>query len=439
MKYVLNDTIKEMLIKLNDSGFDAYIVGGAVRSMYMGKTIKDWDITTNALPDEIENLFDKTIPTGKAFGTITVVNNNMNVEVTTFRKELGYSDCRKPDKVIYSKNILDDLDRRDFTMNTMLLDSNGCLIDNFNGLRDIDSRQIQCVGNARNRLLEDYLRVFRYVRFTSTLGFIENPFIDEVILDIPFSTNLSVERIREEFNKIILSEKPSNGIRHLRKLKLLEIVIPEIKATYDFDQHSKYHHLDVFEHTMEVLDNTPAKLELRLAALLHDIGKPSTFEIIEGEGHFYGHDKKSAEIADIFLSNYKYSNIEKIKIITLVKNHMRLLDTTNTKSVKKFMNKLGLDLLDGFLDLRKADILACITQDDLHSVEIMRNAFEEIKNKKEPTCLKDLAINGHDLMEVGVNGKKIGLLLNEALEHILEYPSENTKEKLFKYLKNNGL
>lgn len=427
--------ILTVLKKINNNGYESYIVGGASRNLFLNLPVVDWDITTNALPSVIESLFDKTIPIGRLYGTITVVINNINIEVTTYRKDIGYSDNRKPDEVVFTNDINEDILRRDFTMNTMLIDSNGNLKDLLKGKISIEKKLVETVGDPFLRFNEDYLRVYRYVRFTNTLGFFNNKELDELIENLNIPNKISVERIRSEFNKILLSKKPSLGIRHLKKLNLIKNIIPELEKTYDFLQHSKFHHLDVFEHTMEVLDNTDPIIELRLAALLHDIGKPKTFELINGEGHFYGHDKKSVSISEEFLKRLKYPNALISKVITLVKNHMRLLDSENKKSIKKFINKIGENNLENFLKLRKADILGSKTNDNIESVDILKITFEKILNDKEPMSVKDLNVNGYDLIKLGYEGAEIGIALNELLELVLECPDKNSKAYLLNILK----
>lgn len=437
MKYNIPLTIKRILENLIINGFEAFVVGGAVRNLYLELDVVDWDINTNALPEDIERIFTKTIPTGKKFGTITVIEDGMNVEITTYRKDIGYSDNRKPDNVIFTDILMEDLLRRDFTMNTMILNVNGELEDPLNGIEAIKSRKLVCVGDIKERFDEDYLRVLRYVRFTAQLEYEKNPEIDEVIKKLPFSRTLSEERIREEFNKILTSRIPSKGVRHLKSLDLLDEIIPEMAKCYNFDQKCTFHHLDVFEHTLVVLDNVPPVLKLRLAALLHDIGKPYTFEMIKGEGHFYSHDKKSAEIADVFMKKLKYSNAIRKDVLALIMNHMRLIDLSNKKSIKKFINKIGVELLDDFLILRRADILGCKNNDDLSSVDEMKKAFDDILSEKEPMKVTDLAVNGYDIMALGYEGKEVGMVLNELLEHVLENPILNNKADLLYIIKNN--
>ncbi|WP_240841223.1 CCA tRNA nucleotidyltransferase [Acidaminobacter sp. JC074] len=422
-----------ILETLERNGFQAYIVGGAVRNHLMGYPIKDWDITTNAIPDQIEALFEHTYAVGKAFGTI-VVSLEDDYEVTTYRSESGY-DGRKPTHVSFSSDVMEDIKRRDFTMNAMLMDKSGQILDYYKGQEDIKHNMVKTVGHARDRFTEDYLRVYRYIRFTTEYHFDKNPEIDQIIKSMPIHKGISVERIREEFNKILLSDMPSKGIKHLYDTGLLAYILPEILDSVDFDQHSEFHHLTVFDHLMATLNQTPAKLPLRLAALLHDIGKPSTFELIEGRGRFYSHDKASVNLAGKFLKRFKYDNDTCKHVEILISNHMRLLDLDNNKSVKKFMNKIGLDNLSDFLELRKADILSSTTNDSIESVESMKTKFDEIIHEKAPMSVNDLALDGHDLMKLGYKGKEIGELKLLLLDLVLDKPQMNNKESLIEHIK----
>lgn len=430
---MIPNEVMYIMKELEQNGFDAYIVGGAVRNHIMGYPINDWDITTNARPNQIENIFEDTYAVGKAFGTI-VVKLSSNYEITTYRRESNY-DGRKPGYVAFSSDIREDLERRDFTMNAMIMDKDGNIYDYYNGQDDIISNMIQTVGNAVDRFTEDYLRVYRYIRFTTQYNFNRNSNIDNIIRNLPINSHISAERIREEFNKILLSDLPSNGIKHLYDVGLLEYIFPEIIPSVNFDQHSKFHHLTVFEHLLKVLDQVPPNLPLRLAALCHDIGKPQTYQLIDGEGRFYGHDKESSKLSLYFLKRLKYDNDTVNVVESLVSNHMRLLDLDNKKSVKKFITKIGVNLLDSFLDLRKADILSSTTNDTLESVESMRIKFNDILQEKEPMTVNDLAVNGYDLMSIGLSGKEIGVTKNYLLEIVLDNPKLNTKERLLQCVK----
>lgn len=433
--YMVPVHVKYIIDLIQKKGYEANVVGGAVRDFYLDLPVNDWDITTNATPDVIESIFERTYSVGKAFGTVVVVLDGNFYEVTTYRTEADYSDGRRPSHIAFSKSLRDDLSRRDFTMNAMVMDKYGNITDYYGGLESLKSKMIHTVGNPLERFKEDYLRVYRYVRFNTQLGFNRNEELDKIILNMPINKRISAERIRIEFNKILLSKKPSQGLRHLRELNLLSHILPGIEKTYDFDQHSSFHHLDVFGHILEVVDHTTCKLDVRLAALFHDIGKPDTFELVNNEGHFYKHHQRSHEMAEVIMRRLKYSNATIKTVLNLIHYHMTMIDETNLKSVKKFISRIGKEHLEDFIDLRKADIQGSITNDDLDSIEVMREAFNFVLNQSHPMTLHDLAISGYDLMELGFKGPIIGEIKHELLDHVLHHHNDNKKEILLKIVK----
>lgn len=426
---MLTQDVIYILSKLESAGYEAYVVGGAVRNHILDLPIKDWDITTNALPDQIESLFEQTYDVGKAFGTINVVLNDVNYEVTTYRQDSDYSDGRHPDQVTFSLNLKDDLSRRDFTMNAMVMNSKGQIYDFYNGQDALSKRKVFTVGDAKKRFKEDYLRVYRYVRFTQVLNFNRNNDIDEVIKNLCINKDISFERIQEEFNKIILSQNPSKGLNHLKDLGLLNYIVPGIEKTYDFNQHSKYHHLDVFNHTMSVVDHTQAHLETRLAALLHDIGKPNTFTLENGEGHFYGHHRESMLMAEVILKRLKYPNKTIEMVLHLIHYHMTQLNFTD-KSLRKFIRKIQPEAYFLWSDLRKADILSCKNQESVDDMVSLDQMVTQILKEVPALTVNDLDINGYDLMSLGITGKAIGHIKQQLLDWIDDYPNKNQKEDL---------
>ncbi len=434
---MLNKSIKYILKNINNHGYEAYVVGGAVRNYLLGKDIADFDVTTNALPDYIEKLFEKTIPTGKKFGTITVLHDNNSYEITTFRSDGVYSDGRRPDSVSFSKELKEDLKRRDFTINAMCMDYDENIIDYFGGKEDLKNGIIKCIGNPDERFNEDALRMIRAVRFMTQLRFT----IDEetrlsIIKNSHFIKAISIERIHDELNKILLSEKPSRGIRMLVNTGLMDYIIPEYLSTVGFNQHNPYHDKDVFEHVMEVLDNIKPKLNLRLAAFFHDISKPECFTQDEnGRGHFYGHHIKSATVTKEIMRRLKYSYdlIEDVSI--LIRYHYLKEIDVKDKGVKRFINNVGIDRLDDMFALNIADIKGKSSTANFDKVEALRKKCNEILNNKEPLNRKDLDIDGNDLENLGIKkGKLYGELLDKALELVLEFPEKNDKEELTEYI-----
>ncbi len=434
---MLNKSIKYILKNINNHGYEAYVVGGAVRNYLLGKDIADFDVTTNALPDYIEKLFEKTIPTGKKFGTITVLHDNNSYEITTFRSDGVYSDGRRPDSVSFSKELKEDLKRRDFTINAMCMDYDENIIDYFGGKEDLKNGIIKCIGNPDERFNEDALRMIRAVRFMTQLRFT----IDEetrlsIIKNSHFIKAISIERIHDELNKILLSEKPSRGIRMLVNTGLMDYIIPEYLSTVGFNQHNPYHDKDVFEHVMEVLDNIEPKLNLRLAAFFHDISKPECFTQDEnGRGHFYGHHIKSATVTKEIMRRLKYSYdlIEDVSI--LIRYHYLKEIDVKDKGVKRFINNVRIDRLDDMFALNIADIKGKSSTANFDKVEALRKKCNEILNNKEPLNRKDLDIDGNDLENLGIKkGKLYGELLDKALELVLEFPEKNNKEELTEYI-----
>lgn len=426
--------------RLKSGGYSRYIVGGCVRDILLGKEPFDWDICTDAKPEDILRVFEDftTIPTGLKHGTITVVVNNRNFEITTFRTDKDYVDNRRPRDVEFTTDIYEDLKRRDFTINALAYNEVDGLIDCFNGRNDLNNKIIRTVGNPDERFKEDALRIIRGVRFSAQLGFeIEENTALAMIENRELLNNLSKERIREELVKILLTDKPSYGIRVLVSLKLMEYIMPEILECVGFEQKNSNHHKDVFEHIMEVLDNTEKDIILRLSALFHDIGKPKCFAVDgNGQGHFYGHHKISAEMSEKILTRLKFDNktIDTVKI--LVNEHMFRYGSLRKKSIKKFINKVGIDNLDRLFKLQIADIRGSAPPHNFANVEYLKNECIRIISEKEPMTVKDLNISGYDIMKLGVaQGKEIGDILNYLLEIVLESPELNKKEILVDLVK----
>ncbi|KNF09973.1 tRNA nucleotidyltransferase/poly(A) polymerase [Gottschalkia purinilytica] len=440
MKIVYPEEVKIILDTLKGKGYKGYIVGGCVRDYLLKKIPQDWDICTNATPNEMLNIFKnfKVIPTGIKHGTISVIVNNKIFEVTTFRTEKEYINNRKPSEVEFTRDLKDDLKRRDFTINALAYNDEDGLIDLFCGIEDLEKSLIKCVGDPYERFQEDALRILRGVRFATKLNFnIDNETFDAMHNKRELLKNISKERIREELVKILLSDKPSTGIRMLSELDLLKYTIPDIEECIGFEQKNPNHDKDIFEHTMCVLDNTEPKLNLRLAALLHDIGKPKCFTTDEkGIGHFYGHAKIGEELSEKILRSLKFDNDTILSVKILVEYHMSLYNFEKDKSVKKFINKVGLNNIEDLLKLQIADRKGTKEGRDFNEICEFKNRYEEILNKKEPLSFKDLKINGHDIMELGFSqGKVIGEILKYLLDKVLEDPSLNNKDKLFKLVK----
>lgn len=440
--------VKFIISTLKNEGYEGYSVGGCVRDSILGREPQDWDITTNALPEHTMSIFKnkgiRVIETGLKHGTVTILINNVGYEVTTYRIEGEYSDNRHPDNVTFTTSLKEDLSRRDFTVNAMAYNDDNGLVDYFNGFKDLKNNIIKSVGNADDRFKEDALRMLRAVRFSSQLGFeldYEDLFIS-IKKNAHLIKNVSQERIREELCKILVSLKPSVGIIALKESNLLEYILPELMICVGFDQKNYHHDKDVFNHILAVLDNTPAKLEIRLAALLHDIGKPQCFTIDEKSiGHFYGHHKKSADISRRILKRLKFDNKTIDAVSLLVYEHMSKFDKIKTPSIKKFMNRVGIENLEDLFELQVADIKGAAKKfQDYSKILDLKHKCQVILDEKQPLSIKELKINGSDLIELGIKqGKQIGEALNMLLEMVLENPELNDKKKLIEVINLKGL
>ncbi|MDR7857723.1 HD domain-containing protein [Tissierella sp.] len=432
--------VKKIIEKIEDKGYSAYIVGGSVRDILIGKDPSDYDVNTDALPEDIEEIFKeyRTLEVGRKFGTVVVVQDEGIVEVTTFRSDGEYIDGRRPEEVYFSKNLFDDLSRRDFTINAMAYNEKTGVIDYFNGINDLKKKTITTVGEPWDRFKEDYLRIMRAIRFATQLEFsIDNKTKDACRLYGEYISNISIERIREEFFKILLTKKPSYGIRLLGDINVLAIILPELIEAIGFNQHNPNHDKDVYEHTLSVLDNTSAILHLRLAALLHDIGKPKTFTRDDnGVGHFYGHDKLGANMAKDVLQRWKSSNelIEKVTI--LIDKHMSQHDDIGEKGLKRLISKVGKEDIFILLELQKSDRLSSNMNANIEDLLEREKKIKEIIQNKEVYEKNQLAINGNDVVELGYKqGKIIGEILDYLLEEVLENPDLNERDKLIELVK----
>lgn len=450
--------LKDFHKVFEDGGFKAYLVGGAVRDIFLHKEASDWDVATNATPQDVMKLFKTVIPTGIEHGTVTVHYKKEEIEVTTFRTETGYSDGRHPDKVNYAATIEEDLARRDFTMNAIAVNlKNGCIVDPFKGQNDIKHKIIRTVGNSHDRFMEDGLRPIRALRFASKLGFtIEKSTYSEIFKkDIQEKImSISIERFRDEFEKILLSPKPSVGLKLMEETGVLNLFIPEFTKCRNCIQsdYRAFHKFDVLDHLFYACDGSPAKLHLRLAALFHDIGKPDAKKIIKEEVlnnnlnktiidtvTFYNHEAYSEKITKQILIRLRFSNELINKVCHLVKEHMFHYEANWTDAaVRRFIMRVSPENLDDLYDVRIADMYGMwnepVNVRYSASVDLLlelKDRIEKELNKQTALSLKDLAVNGKDLMQAGIPaGKELGRILNELLECVIEDPDMNTKEKL---------
>lgn len=441
MKFHIPDYVKMVLNRLEEYGFEAFIVGGSVRDLILGKNPNDYDITTNARPEKIEEIFKafKTISIGKEFGTIVVVQKEGNVEVTSYRIEGAYLDGRRPSEVQFSNNIEEDLSRRDFTINSMAYNEKQGLVDPFNGRIDLEKGTIKTVGNPRERFREDHLRILRGVRFATQLSFkIEDSVYTASKAMSHLLSNISIERIREELFKILLSSKPSYGIRLMSDLGILDIILPELKATVGFKQHNPHHDKDVFDHTLCVLDGVSDGLAIRLAALFHDIGKPNTFTIDEeGVGHFYDHDKVGVKITKDILTRLKCANHLIKDVLLLIGDHMTKSKDMKDKGLKRLISRVGEERIFHLIELQKSDRMCTNRFADVNLFEDRINDITRILDNKQAYEKKHLEIDGYDIINLGYGqGKIVGDILDYLMEKVLSNPELNEKEKLIEIVKN---
>ena len=426
------------------SNFEAFMVGGCVRDILLGNIPKDYDITTSAKPEITISLFDKTIPTGLKHGTVTVLISNEPYEVTTYRTEGKYIDNRRPSSVDFVTDIKEDLSRRDFTINALAYNEKVGLIDYFNGTDDIKNKIIRCVGNADKRFKEDALRMLRAVRFSCQLNFeIHENTYTAIKSNYKLINNISSERIRDELCKILISENPSKGLEILRDTKLLEVILPEINALYNFSSKCTNHNRNVFTHTLKVIDNTKNDLLLRLSALFHDVGKLNTLTPLNN-GTFYGfpgHCLEGSIMVKKILSRLRFDN-NTIKVVSKLIEHHLVLNATvmPTKyEVKMLLNEVGVDNINLLFALQRADINSLDNpRVFLEKVRYTESLVNEVINNKEPLTIKDLNIAGGDLISnLKLKPSKIlGDTLNYLLNVVLENPDLNSKEKLLTLAKN---
>ncbi len=468
---LIPDYVKSIGETLTKRGFESYLVGGAVRDIILERTPKDYDIATNAKPEEIITIFPKSVMTGAAFGNIIVLAKDQNgetfdVDVTTFRREADYFGGRWPSKVEFTTKIEEDLSRRDFTINAMAIDLSTCeelykkIIDPFEGLGDLVEQKIRAVGDPDERFQEDGLRSFKACRLASELGFSITPATFKSIKkNTAIASRISMERIRDEFKKLLYnSPLPSIGVKLLEEANLLPIFLPELLENKNITQ-PKWHKDDVYTHSLKTLDL--AEDSIKLAALLHDIGKARTISKEDGEVHFYGHDKVGAEMAEEVLKRLRFPKHEIQRVKSLVRWHMfyypsadwrkendiESLEThhkSNTHgwsdaAIRRFIKNIGgEDILDDLFRLRIADA-SSNEMSKFNPKELIALEERVTKVRREESALKitDLQINGKDLLNMGITpGPLYGKILNRLLDVVLEEPNKNTREKLKKIVRS---
>lgn len=435
MKINMPDDAKLIIRTLEDNGFECFAVGGCIRDSILEKTVNDWDFTTSATPDEILKSFDSytTVDIGKKYGTICVVVNGKNYEITTYRTEDNYSDSRHPDSVSFSKNLLDDLSRRDFTVNAMAYNDSIGLVDEYGGIDDLKLGVIRCIGDPDVRFSEDALRILRALRFASVYGFsIESNTSQSILRNRNNLSLIAPERINKEFSKLLCGNTVDFILRRYKDV--IAVFIPEITCMFSFDQNNKHHNKDLWRHTVSAVKNTTPDEILRIAMLLHDIGKPMTVKKDAiGVSHFPQHQKLSSAMATTILKRLRFPSYYLNDVRILIEHHDDRLEPDRAM-IKRYMRDLGSDIVSMLLDIQRADILAQSSYkrvEKLNTLDEVHTLYLDILNNDECYSLDTLAVNGKDIIHLGVqSGEKIGLILNTLLDKVIDDEVENNKEEL---------
>ena len=438
IKIEMPQAVREIIETLEGAGYEAFAVGGCVRDAVLGRIPADWDITTSAMPEEVKALFTRTIDTGIQHGTVTVMVDHVGYEVTTYRIDGEYEDARHPKEVAFTSNLVEDLKRRDFTINAMAYNDRAGIVDEFDGIGDLEKGVIRCVGNPLDRFGEDALRMLRAVRFSAQLGFVIDDDTKAAITALaPNLEKISAERIQVELVKLLTSDHP-DYLRVAYETGITAVVLPEFDAIMNCEQKDALHEESVGEHTLKSLLNVEADKVLRLTMLFHDFGKPMTHSRTEeGVTRFFGHPDISADLSKEIMRRLKFDNdtTDKVKKLTAVHD---LFVKNAPNRVRRCMSKVGKELFPYFLKVRRGNILAWkedAQEKALLELQELETVYEGILEREECVCIKELSVDGKDLIAAGVKqGKQIGEILSDLLEIVLEEPEKNEKETLLSYV-----
>ena len=441
MKVELPEKAKYIIDTITQAGYEAYIVGGCVRDVILGRTPEDWDITTSAKPEQVKALFRRTIDTGIQHGTVTVMLDKEGFEITTYRIDGKYEDSRHPKEVTFTPNLAEDLKRRDFTINAMAYNEEAGLIDLFGGMEDIERKMIRCVGDARERFREDALRMMRAIRFSAQLGYTIEEQTKEAIRELaPNLKNISAERIQVELVKLLVSPHP-DYLRIAYDTGVTKVIFPEFDKAMETPQNHPHHQYNVGEHTLRSLSCVEPDKHLRLAMLFHDIGKPGTLTVdAEGITHFHNHAAVGEELTKSVLRRLKFDNDTVDTVSKLVRYH----DYGNgvnpdMQIVRRAMNKIGEDIFPMLFPVKYADLMAQSAykrQEKTDMLEKWKALYEQIVAQNQCVSLKTMAVTGSDLIAAGMKpGRELGIMLNTLLDLVLENPQNNTKEFLLSEVK----
>ncbi len=427
--------VAEILDRLEGAGFATYVVGGCVRDQLRGQPPHDWDVCTAATPAQMHAVLSdmRLIDTGLQHGTVTAISDGMPIEITTFRTESGYSDGRRPDKVQFIDDVTQDLARRDFTIGAMAYSPTRGLCDPFGGQQDLAQNTLRCVGDADARFTEDALRILRALRFAATDGFQITPeTASSLHRQAPHLSQIAPERLREELLRLLCGRFAGQVLRTFRAI--LTPICPELAAMFDFQQHNAHHLFDVWEHTVRMVEQIPALPVLRMAALLHDSGKPASFTMgTNGVGHFYGHAKESVVLAELLLTRLRFPNQLQADILFLVEQHDRPLGD-NPRLIRRRLSRIGEHRFRQLLAVKKADCVGQGTHREnitgLLETETLLEQVLEYENCTQPV---QLAVNGNHMLTLGLQGADIGKMLRLLFAHVLEKPEDNDPQILLNF------
>ena len=445
MRFHIPNKVNDIIEELIRHGHEAYAVGGCVRDMVLGREPEDWDITTSATPHEVKKIFRRTVDTGILHGTVTVLMDKDHYEVTTYRLDGEYEDNRHPKQVSFTSSLAEDLKRRDFTINAMAYNEKEGFVDLFGGLEDINRGLIRCVGSPEERFDEDALRILRAIRFSAQLGFtIEEETLKAIRKRCANLNNISAERIRVELTKLLISDHPDR-LRDLYEVGITKVILPEFDAMMTTPQKNIHHIYNVGEHTIKAVEEIAGKLKeqrfssreraiLRWTMLLHDVEKPGTISVgKDGQNHFYGHQEKGSVTAKNILRRLKFDNDTIDAVTHLIRWHDYRFVLTPA-GMRKAAAKIGREAMELLFEVNRADTSAKnpkYTIEKFERLEAARGLYQAIVDKEECVNLKEMKINGKDLIRLGLKpGREIGEILNRLLSMVLEEPEKNNADTL---------
>lgn len=436
----LPSQVHTALDRLKAAGWEAFVVGGAVRDALRGCAAGDWDITTDAEPEQVEQVFsgERLIETGLRHGTVTVLLDGLPLEITTYRVDGGYSDHRRPDSVTFTRSLRADLLRRDFTMNALAYNPQTGLVDICGGAEDLARGVVRCVGEPERRFREDGLRILRALRFASVLGFTIEPETAAAIRRCAeLLRYLAAERVLSELTKLLCGQNAGAVLREFSDV--LAVPIPELRPMFGFAQHNPHHDRDVWQHTVAVVEHIPPEPVLRWAALLHDVGKPPCFSLADdGVGHFYGHAAKSTELADAILTRLRMDTAGRTRITQLIRYH-DLPIAPEPKPIRRLMHKLGVEPVRQLFALHIADTCgqSAICAGRVQTYQEAGRVLDALLAADACFSLRDLAVNGSDLLALGLRGRAVGAALQACLDAVMDERVANERAALLAYAAEN--